>query len=124
MIIGKYSPRQSRGEYFPKITEPEANNCFSIFTQVILYKFSIFTQVIITQVSFSIFTQVILHKLILFISLSVLNLHKTAASRHFVNLFLLQNSPVGDCKGMLRILDQSQRRISYVHLCKNTKNNY
>ena len=26
-------------KYFPKITEPEANNCFSIFTQVILILF-------------------------------------------------------------------------------------
>ena len=40
MIIGEYSPRRSRGEYkeyseySPIITEPEANNCFSIFTQV------------------------------------------------------------------------------------------
>ena len=34
MIIGEYSPRQSRGEYSPIITEPETNNCFSIFTQV------------------------------------------------------------------------------------------
>ena len=32
MIIGEYSPRQSRGEYSPIITEPEANNCFSINT--------------------------------------------------------------------------------------------
>ena len=28
----EYSPRRSRGEYSPKITEPEANNCVSIFT--------------------------------------------------------------------------------------------
>ena len=34
VIIGEYSPRRSRGEYSPIITEPEANNCFSIFTQV------------------------------------------------------------------------------------------
>ena len=34
MIIGEFSPRRSRGEYSPIITEPEANNCFSIFTQV------------------------------------------------------------------------------------------
>jgi hypothetical protein len=27
-------PRRSRGEYSPIITEPEANTCFSIFTQV------------------------------------------------------------------------------------------
>ena len=27
VIIGEYSPRQSRGEYSPVITEPEANNC-------------------------------------------------------------------------------------------------
>ena len=31
--------RRSRGEYFPIITEPEVNNCFSIFTQVILILF-------------------------------------------------------------------------------------
>jgi hypothetical protein len=34
VIIGEYSPRRSRGEYSPIITEPDANNCFSIFTQV------------------------------------------------------------------------------------------
>ena len=34
MIIGEYSPKRSRGEYSPIINEPEANNCFSIFTQV------------------------------------------------------------------------------------------
>jgi hypothetical protein len=34
VIIGEYSPRRSSGEYSPIITEPEANNCFSIFTQV------------------------------------------------------------------------------------------
>ena len=38
MIIGEYSPRRSRGEYSPMITEPEANNCFSINTQVIISK--------------------------------------------------------------------------------------
>ena len=38
MIIGEYSPRPSRGEYSPIITEPEANNCFSINTQVIISK--------------------------------------------------------------------------------------
>ena len=38
MIIGEYSPRRSRGEYSPTITEPEANNCFSISTQVIISK--------------------------------------------------------------------------------------
>ena len=74
MIIGEYSPRRSRGEYFPKITEPEANNCFSIFTQVILILFIFFVR----------------------------NLYKTAASRHFVNLFLLLYSPVGEYKGMSR----------------------
>ena len=25
-----YSPRRSRGEYSPRFTEPEANNCFSL----------------------------------------------------------------------------------------------
>jgi hypothetical protein len=34
VIIGEYSPRRSRGEYSPIIREPEANNCFSNFTQV------------------------------------------------------------------------------------------
>ena len=43
-----------------------------------------------------------------------------AASRHFVNLFLLLYSPVGEYKRMHVILDPSKRRISYVHLCKNT----
>ena len=38
MIIGEYSPRRSRGEYSPILTEPEANNCFSINTQVIISK--------------------------------------------------------------------------------------
>ena len=38
MIIGEYLPRRSRGEYSPIITEPEANNCFSINTQVIISK--------------------------------------------------------------------------------------
>ena len=38
VIIGEYSPRRSRGEYSPIITEPEANNCFSINTQVIISK--------------------------------------------------------------------------------------
>ena len=62
MIIGEYSPRRSRGEYSPIITEPEANNCFSIF------------------VFFG--TEFIL---ILLISLSVYNFHITA-SRHFENV--------------------------------------
>ena len=48
MIIGEYSPRRSRGEYSPIITEPEANNCFSIFTQVILNLF-IYLSVICTK---------------------------------------------------------------------------
>ena len=38
MIIGECSPRRSRGQYSPIITEPEANNCFSINTQVIISK--------------------------------------------------------------------------------------
>ena len=75
MIIGEYSPRRTRGEYFPKITEPEANNCFSIFTQVILFNSVYFF---------------------------VRNLYKTAASRHFANLFSLLYSPVGEYKGMSR----------------------
>ena len=27
VIIGEYSPKRSRGEYSPIITEPEVNNC-------------------------------------------------------------------------------------------------
>ena len=38
MISGEFSLGQSRGEYLPIITEPEANNCFSINTQVIFQK--------------------------------------------------------------------------------------
>ena len=38
VIIGEYSPRLRLGEYSPIITEPEANNCFSINTQVIISK--------------------------------------------------------------------------------------
>jgi hypothetical protein len=37
VIIGEYSPRRSRGEYSPIITKPEANNCFSIFLQVLRF---------------------------------------------------------------------------------------
>ena len=36
MIIGEYSPRLRLDEYSPIITEPEANNCFSINTQEII----------------------------------------------------------------------------------------
>ena len=32
----------------------------------------------------------------------IFNLYKTVASRHFVNLFLLLYSPVGEYKGMSR----------------------
>ena len=39
MIISKYSPRRSRGQYSPKIAKPEANGCFRIFTQAILISF-------------------------------------------------------------------------------------
>ena len=38
VIICEYSPRRSRGEYSTIITEPEANNCFSINTQVIFFE--------------------------------------------------------------------------------------
>ena len=38
VMIGEYSPRLRLGEYSPMITEPEANNCFSINTQVIISK--------------------------------------------------------------------------------------
>ena len=34
MNIGEYLPRRSRGKYSPMPIEPEANNCFSIITQV------------------------------------------------------------------------------------------
>ena len=34
MNIGEYLPRRSRGKYSPIFTEPEANNCFSIITEV------------------------------------------------------------------------------------------
>ena len=36
LFVLSYSPRRSRGEYSPIITEPEANNCFSTFAQVFL----------------------------------------------------------------------------------------
>ena len=102
MIIGEYSPRRSRGEYSPKITEPEANNCFSIFTQVNLQnnwpfiKFYYFCWRKKTKMAF----------------------------RQFVNLFLLLYSPVSEYKECHVKFYQSQRRISYIHLCKNTKLNY
>ena len=38
VIIGEYSPRRGRGQYSPIITEPEANNFFSINTQVDYFK--------------------------------------------------------------------------------------
>ena len=38
VIIGEYLLRRRRGEYSPIITEPEANNCFSLNTQVIIPK--------------------------------------------------------------------------------------
>ena len=38
VIIGEYSPRRGRGQYSTIITEPEANNCFSINTQVDYFK--------------------------------------------------------------------------------------
>jgi hypothetical protein len=47
VIIGEYSPRRSRGEYSPIITEPEANNCFSIFTQVCFLGLNLFYYFII-----------------------------------------------------------------------------
>ena len=34
VIIGEYSPRRSRGEYSPIITETKVNNCFSIISVV------------------------------------------------------------------------------------------
>jgi hypothetical protein len=61
VIIGEYLPRQSHGEYSPIITEPEANNCFSIFTQAFVFFETEFI-------------------LILLISLSV-NFHKTGSSQ-------------------------------------------
>ncbi len=41
MIIGEYSPRRSRGEYSPIITETEVNNCFSIISVVKYAKISL-----------------------------------------------------------------------------------
>ena len=43
------------------------------------------------------------------------------ASRLFVNLFLLLYSLVGEYKECHVKFHQSERRISYIHLCKNTK---
>ena len=40
----EYSPTGSQGEYFPKITGREANNCFSIFTQVNIHNNWLFTK--------------------------------------------------------------------------------
>ena len=37
-FVTVYSPRRRRGENSPIITQPEANNCFSINTQVIISK--------------------------------------------------------------------------------------
>ena len=55
-----------------------------------------------------------------FVYFFVRNLYKTAACRHFVNLFLLLYSPVGEYKGMSRHIGPITTRISYVHMCKNT----
>ena len=53
-------------------------------------------------------------------------MYKTAASRHFVNLFLLLYSPVGEYKGMSRHIGPitTSDLYCYVHLCKNTNNQY
>ena len=77
MIIGEYSPRGSRGDFPPNITEPEANNCFSIFT-------SEFT------------LQLPFYKILLVIFAGAV-----AASRHFVNLFFLLYSPVGEIRNVI-----------------------
>ena len=63
MIIREYSPRRSRGEYFPIITSPSTNNYCSIFTQVSCVLGTEF--ILISFISFS-------------------NFDKTA-SRHFAN---------------------------------------
>ena len=34
--IGEWSPRRSRGDYSPIFTSPEATNCFSIITLMII----------------------------------------------------------------------------------------
>ena len=54
-----------------------------------------------------------------FISLSVICTKRLG--RHFVNLFLLLYSPVGEYKECHVKFYQSERRISYIHLCENTK---
>ena len=81
MIIGEYSPRRSRGEYSPIITEPEANNCFSIFTQAFMF----------FQTEFI---------LISLISLSV-NFHKTGIAA-ILKISVLLYSPVGEYNSILR----------------------
>ena len=77
MIIGEYSPRRSRGKYSPIITEPKANNCFSIFTQVFVFFETEF----------------------ILISLSV-NFHKTVAA--ILKISVLLYSPVGEYNSLLR----------------------
>jgi hypothetical protein len=63
---GIFTPRRSRGEYSPIIIEPEANNCFSIVTQVCFFVFW-------DWIYFTAFAYFLIS-----------NFHKTA-SRHFVN---------------------------------------
>ena len=103
MIIGEYSPRQSRGEYSPIITEPEANNCFSIFTQ-----------------AFCVFWD-----LITLISLSVTSTKWLAA---ILKISILLYSPVGEYSSFYVLkyvkFDHSICRICYIHLCKNTNRVY
>ena len=82
MIIGEYSPRQSRGEYSPIITEPEAeaNNCFIFFSQV----FCVFG------------TEFILISLI---SLSVTSTKRLAA---ILKISVLLYSPVSEYNSLIR----------------------
>ena len=84
-------------EFIINNNSPKANNCFSTFTQVNL------------QNNWP------------FIKFYYFCWRKKTASRHFVNLFLLLYSPVGEYKEAHVKFYQSQRRISYIHLCKNTK---
>jgi uncharacterized membrane protein (Fun14 family) len=93
VIIGEYSPRRSRGEYSPIITEPEANNCFSIF------------------VFFG--TEFILISLIS-LSCAVYNVHKTA-SRHFENFGLNTSDLTNQLVGFV-MFTCAKILILYIHV--------
>ena len=83
------------GVFPPKITKPEANNCFSIFIQVKLQNNWLFIE--------------------------FYNFCWRLYTHHFANLFLRLYSPVSEYKECHVKFYQSQRRITYLHLCKNTK---